>query len=93
MRVSARCTVRADAFRARCHALGAAGCCTGAGSARHYGGRLPRDAALRREELRALHDRSGSLGDYARLRERARGGTRVEGVGSLRELPPLRLPG
>ena len=72
-------------------ALSAAGCAPAPDRATHTVEDYKQDAQLRREELARCTTDPGSLGksaDCVNVREAARS----MGIGSLRNLPPLRLP-
>jgi hypothetical protein len=72
-------------------AISAAGCAPAPDRASHTVEDHKRDADLRREELARCTADPGSLGksaDCVNVRE----AERSAGVGSIRDLPPLRLP-
>ena len=72
-------------------ALSAAGCAPAPDRASHTVEEYKQDAQLRREEFARCTADPGSLGksaDCVNVRE----AERSTGVGSLRDLPPLRLP-
>jgi hypothetical protein len=72
-------------------ALRAAGCAPAPDRATHTVEDYQQDAQLRREELARCMTDPGSLGksaDCVNVRE----AERSAGIGSLRDLPPLRLP-
>ena len=72
--------------------LSAAGCAPAPDRAQHTVEDYRLDHALRREELARCGNDPGTLGhsaDCVNVRE----AEREAGIGSLRDLPPLRLPG
>ena len=69
----------------------AAGCAPAPDRARHTVEEYRSDTNLRRDELRSCMNDPGTLGHSADC-VNAREAERAAGVGSLRDLPPLRLP-
>ena len=72
-------------------AISAAGCAPVPDRARHDVAEYRRDANLRREELARYANDPGSLGNSPDCINAA-AAERAASVGSLRELPPFRLP-
>lgn len=72
--------------------LSAAGCAPAPDRAHHTVEDYRMDQALRREELARCGNDPGTL-DHSPDCVNAREAEREAGIGSLRDLPPLRLPG